>query len=332
MKSLKIVALTTLLISGLSAKNIDLVNISYDPTRGLYKEYNDAFAKYYKSKTGDTVRVKQSNGGSASQARSIIDGLEADIVTLGLEYDINAIASRSGAIVSDWRSKFPHNSAPYTTTIIFLVKKGNPKNVKDWSDLVRDDVKSITSNPKTSSSARWAYLGAWAYAQNSYGSQDKAREFVTKLYANIPILDAGARGATNTFIQRGIGDVLITSENEAYLALNELGRGRFEIVVPSYSVLVEPSVALVDKVVDKRGTREVATEYLNHLYSKEGQRIIAKHYYRPIDSEVAKEYEKNYSKLQLTTVDEAFGGWQKAQEVHFNDGGEFDKFYSKIKR
>ncbi|HWU83096.1 MAG TPA: sulfate ABC transporter substrate-binding protein [Methylophilaceae bacterium] len=310
-----------------SAKEVTLLNVSYDPTRELYQEYNSAFAKYWQAKTGDKVTIKQSHGGSGKQARAVIDGLEADVVTLALAYDIDAIHEKARLIPKDWQKRLPHNSAPYTSTIVFLVRKGNPKAIRDWDDLVKPGVAVITPNPKTSGGARWNYLAAWAYAQKKYGSEDKAKAFVGKLYKNVPVLDSGARGSTTTFIERGIGDVAISWENEAFLAQKELGPDKFEIVVPSLSILAEPTVTIVDKVVDKRKTRPVAQAYLDYLYSEEGQDIAGKHYYRPTLPSAAAKYEKQFPKLNLITIDETFGGWQKAQKTHFSDGGVFDQIY-----
>lgn len=323
--------LATLLlpISAWSA-DISLLNVSYDPTRELYKEYNEAFAKYWKAKSGDNVTVKQSHGGSGKQARSVIDGLPADVVTLALSYDIDEISAKGRLLPKDWQKRLPHNSSPYTSTIVFLVRKGNPKGIKDWDDLVKPNVAVITPNPKTGGGARWNYLAAWAYAlKNNNNSDAKAREFVTKLYKNAPVLDASARGATTTFIERGIGDVLITWENEAFLAQKELGPDKFEIIVPSISILAEPTVAVVDKTVHKRGTEAVAKAYLEYLYSEEGQDIAARNYYRPTLESVAKKYEKQYPKVNLIKIDDVFGGWPKAQKTHFVDGGVFDEIYLK---
>ena len=305
-----------------------LLNVSYDPTRELYEDYNKAFAQYWKGKTGDDVSIKQSHGGSGKQARTVIDGLPADVVTLALAGDIDAIATNGKLLPVNWQSRLPHNSSPYTSTIVFLVRKGNPKGIKDWSDLVRPGISVITPNPKTSGGARWNYLAAWAWAAKQPGGSDTtAREYIRKLFANVPVLDTGARGATTTFVQRGIGDVLLAWENEAFLSIKELGADKVEIVVPSLSILAEPPVAVVDKTVLRRGTRELATEYLNHLYSKEGQEIIARNFYRPIDPEVAARYEKQFPKLPLVTISD-FGGWAKAQKVHFADGGVFDQIYT----
>ncbi|MBL0059445.1 MAG: sulfate ABC transporter substrate-binding protein [Elusimicrobia bacterium] len=313
--------------SPLAAKEIKLLNVSYDPTRELYQEYNKAFASYWKTKTGDDVTVEQSHGGSGKQARAVIDGLDADVVTLALAYDVDAISEKAGLFPKDWQERLPSNSSPYTSTIVFLVRKGNPTGVKDWDDLIRPGVTVITPNPKTSGGARWNYLAAWGYALKKFGSEAKAMEFVGKLYKNVPVLDSGARGATVTFVERGIGDVLIAWENEAFLALEDLGKGRFEIVIPSVSILAEPPVAVVDKVVDRRGTRRVAEEYLKYLYTVEGQTIAAKHHYRPRLESVATEYSHLFPKVNLFTIDGLFGGWQKAQKTHFADGGVFDQIY-----
>jgi sulfate/thiosulfate transport system substrate-binding protein len=309
------------------AADVSLLNVSYDPTRELYAAINKAFASKYKADTGKSVEIKQSHGGSGKQARSVIDGLEADVVTLALAYDIDAIAQR-GLIAADWQKRLPNNAAPYTSTIVFLVRKGNPKGVKDWDDLAKPGLKVITPNPKTSGGARWNYLAAWGYALKKSGSEDNAREFVRALYKNVPVLDTGARGSTVTFVERGLGDVLLAWENEAYLALSEFGKDKFEIVTPSVSILAEPNVALVDKVVDKKGTRAAAETYLNFLYSPEGQEIAAKNHYRPRNPDVAKKYEDDFAKVSLFTIDEVFGGWQKAQSTHFNDEGVFDKIYT----
>jgi sulfate transport system substrate-binding protein len=307
------------------AKDVTLLNVSYDPTREFYQQYDDAFAKYWKAKSGDTVTVKTSHGGSGKQARSVIDGLDADVVTLALAYDIDAIAEKAQLLPPDWQKRLKHNSAPYTSTIVFLVRKGNPKGIKDWDDLVKPGVQVITPNPKTSGGARWSYLAAWGYAQRKSGSEAKAQEFVAQLYAHVPVLDSGARGATTTFAERGIGDVLLSWENEAILAVKELGGDKFEIVAPSTSILAEPPVAVVDKVVDKRGTRAVATAYLEYLYSAEGQDLAGKHYFRPVDAAAAAKYAKQFPQIKLFTIDEVFGGWTKAQKTHFADGGVFDR-------
>ncbi len=311
------------------AKDITLLNVSYDPTRELYVDVNKAFAAHWKAKTGDTVSVRQSHGGSGKQARSVIDGLEADVVTLALAYDIDELSAKGKLIPADWQKRLKHNSSPYTSTIVFLVRKGNPKAIKDWDDLVKPGVGVITPNPKTSGGARWNYLAAWGYALKKTGSDAKAQEFVGKLLANVPVLDAGARGSTTTFVERGIGDVLLAWENEALLALKELGPDKFDIVAPSLSILAEPPVTLVDKVVDKRGTRAVAQAYLEFLYSPEGQDLAGQNYYRPIDPTVAAKYAKQYPKVTLFNIDDVFGGWAKAQKTHFADGGSFDQVYTK---
>lgn len=306
---------------------VTLLNVSYDPTRELYKDVNQAFTKYWKEKTGQEITVRQSHGGSGKQARSVIDGLKADVVTLALAYDIDAIAEK-GLIAADWQKRFPHNSAPYTSTVVFLVRKGNPKGIKDWDDLVKPGVSVITPNPKTSGGARWNYLAAVGYALRKYdGDEAKARDFVAKLFRNVPVLDSGARGSTNTFVQRELGDVLLAWENEAILATREFGEGKFEIVLPSLSILAEPPVAVVDKVVDKQGTREVATAYLEFLYSQQAQELAAKHGYRPTLKSAADKYAKQFPKVELITIQDVFGGWQSAQKIHFADGGVFDQIY-----
>ena len=305
-----------------------LLNVSYDPTRELYQDFNAAFAKHWKSQTGETVTVQQSHGGSGKQARAVIDGLEADVVTLALAYDIDALAEKGKLIPKDWQQRLPNNSSPYTSTIVFLVRKGNPKGIKDWDDLVKPDVSVVTPNPKTSGGARWNYLAAWGYALKKHGNDEaKAREFVTKLYKNVPVLDSGARGSLTTFTEREIGDVFLSWENEAFLATRELGPDQFEVITPSLSILAEPPVTVVDKVVDKKGTRKTAETYLNYLYSPEGQNIAGKHFYRPRDPKVAAQYAGQFSKVDLFTIDEVFGGWQKAQKAHFDDGGVFDQIY-----
>jgi sulfate transport system substrate-binding protein len=310
------------------AKDIVLLNASYDPTRELYTDYNSAFAKYWKEKTGDNVTINQSHGGSGKQARAVIDGLPADVVTLALAYDIDVIAEKAKLLSADWQSRLPNNSTPYTSTIVFLVRKGNPKGIKDWDDLVRPGISVITPNPKTSGGARWNYLAAWGYAlRKDGGDETKARDFVARLYKNVPVLDSGARGATITFVERGIGDVLIAWENEAFLSVNELGKGQFEVIAPSTSILAEPPVAVVDKVANKHGTREVAQAYLQYLYSEEGQEIAAKNYYRPRLESIAARFADKFPKVKLFTIDEVFGGWQKAQKAHFADGGIFDQLY-----
>jgi sulfate/thiosulfate transport system substrate-binding protein len=308
--------------------SVTILNVSYDPTRELYQDYNAAFAKYWKAKTGQTVTIQQSHGGSGAQARSVIDGLQADVVTLGLAYDIDSISEKAKLISPDWQKRLPDNSTPYTSTIVLLVRKGNPKHIKDWDDLVKPGVSVITANPKTSGGARWNYLAAWAYALKQPGGNDaKAKDFVAQLYKNVAVLDSGSRGATTTFVERGIGDVLIAWENEAFLSVKELGPDKVEIVVPSLSILAEPPVAVVDKIVDKRGTRAVAEAYLQYLYSPEGQEIAARHFYRPRSEAVAKKYASVFPKVKLVTIDGVFGGWQNAQKTHFADGGIFDQIY-----
>ena len=329
---LKKLMLSTVLMSGLvlvaAAKDVTLLNVSYDPTRELYQDVNEAFAKSWKAKTGDKVTINQSHGGSGKQARGVIDGLEADVVTLALAYDIDAISEHGGLLARNWQTRLGQNSAPYTSTIVFLVRHGNPKGIKDWDDLVKPDVSVITPNPKTSGGARWNYLAAWGYALRKFGNSEvKAQAFVAKLFKNVPVLDSGARGSTTTFSQRGIGDVLLAWENEAYLAVKEAGPGKFEIVTPSISILAEPPVAVVDKVVDRRGTRPVAEAYLQFLYSPEGQEIAAKNFYRPRSETVAAKFASQFTKVNLFTIDEVFGGWQKAQKAHFADGGLFDRIY-----
>ena len=324
-RTLLVTIVGALMAVSLSAQTA-LLNVSYDPTRELYQDFNAAFAKYWQAKTGKTVTVRQSHGGSGAQARSVIDGLDADVVTLALAYDTDAVAA-SGLIKPDWQKRLPQNSTPYTSTIVFLVRKGNPKGIKDWGDLLKPGVQVITPNPKTSGGARWNYLAAWGYALKQPGGTDaKARDFVAALFKHVPVLDSGGRGATTTFVERGIGDVLIAWENEAYLALDEK-KGTVEIVVPSISVLAEPAVAVVDKVVDRKGTRAAAEAYLQYLYSPEGQEIAAKHHYRPRDEKVAAKYANNFAKVKLFTVDDTFGGWQKTQKTHFADGGTFDQIY-----
>ena len=330
-KTLLTIALLAIVFSAPSyAKDITLLNVSYDPTRELYKEFNVAFAKDWQAKTGDKVTVNQSHGGSGKQARAIIDGLDADVATLALAYDVDQLYEKGKLIPKDWQKRLPHNSSPYTSTIVFLVRKGNPKNIKDWNDLIKPGVAVITPNPKTGGGARWNYLAAWAYALKQNNNDDaKAKEFVGKLFKNVPVLDSGARGSTTTFVERGIGDVLITWENEAFLAKRELGPDKVDIVVPSLSILAEPTVTLVDKFADKHGTRKVAEAYLNYLYTPEGQEIAAKNFYRPTLDSVAKKYVTQFTKVNLITVDEVFGGWQKAQKTHFADGGTFDQIYAK---
>lgn len=317
-------------VPSFAAEPVTLLNVSYDPTRELYVDYNKAFAKHWKEKTGQDVSVKQSHGGSGKQARSIIDGIDADVATLALAGDIDALVKNGNHLAADWQQKLPLNSAPYTSTIVFLVKKGNPKNLKDWDDLVKPGVQVITPNPKTSGGARWNYLAAWEFAKRKNGGDEaKAKEFVKKLYENVPVLDTGARGSTITFVQRGVGDVLLAWENEAFLALKEFGPEKFEIVAPSISILAEPTVAVVDKVVDKKGTREVAQAYLEYLYSEEGQKIAARNYYRPTNDKIKAEFAQQFPQLELFTIDQAFGGWAKADKAHFADGGSFDQIYVK---
>jgi sulfate transport system substrate-binding protein len=325
-----ILALAVLLLvtGGSLAAEVTLLNVSYDPTRELYVEFNAAFARHWQAKTGDTVTVQQSHGGSGKQARAVIDGLDADVVTLALAGDIDAIAEKAQLLPPDWQKRLPHNSAPYTSTIVFLVRKGNPKGIRDWNDLVKPGVSVITPNPKTSGGARWNYLAAWGYAlKQPGGSEAKAKDFVAALYKNVPVLDSGARGSTTTFVQRGIGDVFISWENEAFLAVKEFGADKFEMVVPSLSILAEPPVTIIDKVADKRGTRKVAEAYLQYLYSPEGQDLAGKHFYRPRLEAVAKSYAKRFPQVNLFTIDELFGGWLKAQKGHFADGGIFDQIY-----
>lgn len=331
LKSLLPTLLATALIGGSAhAVDIQLLNVSYDPTRELYQDFNPLFARYWKEKTGDNVLVKQSHGGAGKQARAVIDGLEADVVTLALAYDIDEIAERTGKLPRDWQKRLPHNSSPYTSTIVFLVRKGNPKHIRDWDDLVNPGVGVITPNPKTSGGARWNYLAAWGYALKKFGgNEDKAHEFVGKLLKNVPVLDSGARGSTNTFVQRGIGDVLLAWENEAFLSINELGPDKFEIVVPSISILAEPPVTVVDGNARKRGTEKVAQAYLEYLFSPAGQKVAARHYYRPIKPELADPKDvARFPKVNLFDIG-FLGGWQAAQKKHFSDGGTFDRVYGK---
>ena len=330
----RLISAAALLVAGLGlaatlrAATVTLLNVSYDPTRELYDDYNKAFASYWKGKTGDTVVVNQSHGGSGKQARSVIDGLGADVVTLALAYDIDALAKQAQLVPADWQSRLPANSSPYTSTIVFLVRKGNPKNIRDWGDLARPGIAVITPSPKTSGGARWNYLAAWAWAlKQPGGSEATAESFVKRLYKNVPVLDSGARGATVTFVERGIGDVLLAWENEAYLAVKELGPAKFDVVAPSLSILAEPPVSIVDKVVDKHGTRAIAEEYLHYLYSKEGQEIAARHFYRPRDPEVAAKHAAQFPNIPLVTIDAVFGGWARAQAAHFADNGSFDRIY-----
>ena len=309
-----------------AGKEITLLNVSYDPTRELYQEINTAFAKAWQQKTGNSLQIQQSHGGSGKQARSVIDGLSADVVTLALAYDIDAIAEKGKLLPADWQQRLPDKSSPYTSTIVFLVRKGNPKKIKDWNDLIQPGITVVTPNPKTSGGARWNYLAAWGYAlKKNNGDESKARDFVTRLFKNVPVLDTGARGATTTFVQREIGDVLIGWENEALLSIKEIGSGKVELVAPPISILAEPPVAWVDKVVNKRGTREIAEAYLRFLYTPEGQEIAAKHFYRPRLEAVAQKYAGVFRKVELFTIDDLFGGWQKAQKTHFSDGGIFDE-------
>ena len=319
-------AILSLGIAGQALADVTLLNVSYDPTRELYQDFNAAFAKYWKNRNNEVVTIKQSHGGSGKQARSVIDGLEADVVTLALAYDVDALHEKGKLIPADWQKRLPHNAAPYTSTIVFLVRKGNPKKIRDWNDLAKPGIDVITPNPKTSGGARWNYLAAWGYALKQPGGNDAtAKDFVKKIFGNVKVLDSGARGSTTTFVERGIGDVLIAWENEAYLALKELGPDKFELVTPSLSILAEPPVAVVDKVVDKRGTRKVATAYLEYLYSPEGQTLAGDNYYRPRDAKIAARYAKQFAPVKLFTIDEVFGGWANAQKTHFADGGLFDE-------
>jgi sulfate/thiosulfate transport system substrate-binding protein len=330
-RSLFLVALTSILVLSLgqaAGPPVTLLNVSYDPTRELYQDIDKAFAAFWRAKTGQTVTINQSHGGSGKQARAVIDGLEADVVTLGLAYDIDEIAEQAKLLPADWQSRLPYHSTPYTSTIVLLVRKGNPKTIKDWNDVVRPGISVITPNPKTSGGARWNYLAAWGYAlRKSGGNERAATDFVTRLYRNVPVLDSGARGATDTFVERGIGDVLLAWENEALLAVKQVGSGEFEIVIPSESILAEPPVSLVDKVVDKRGTRQVAKAYLEFLYSPQGQEFGARHFYSPQLESVAAKYAGQFPKVKMFTVNEVAGGWQKAQQTHFADGGVFDRIY-----
>ncbi|MDR1957792.1 MAG: sulfate ABC transporter substrate-binding protein [Planctomycetaceae bacterium] len=340
--SLLLIAALSLAGTSLFAADIELLNVSYDPTRELYEQFNQAFLKHYKAETGDNVKIKQSHGGSGKQALAVIEGLEADVVTLALAYDIENIAEKSKSIPQDWQKRLPDNSTPYTSTVVFLVRKGNPKKITKWEDLLKPGVSVIAAHPKTSGVARWSYLAGWGailkqqlgdlkklndpkYANEVTAAQKKAREYTAELYRHVKVLDSGARGSTQTFVQRRIGDVLLNWENEAYLAVREYGADQFEIVVPPISILAEPPVAVIDKVVDKRGTRKAAEAYLKYLYSKEGQEIAAKNYYRPRDPEVLKKYSNNFAKVELFSIDDVFGGWQKAQKIHFSDGGVFDQ-------
>ncbi|HMO03789.1 MAG TPA: sulfate ABC transporter substrate-binding protein [Kiritimatiellia bacterium] len=327
-KTLTVLTAALLAVSA-TAKDITILNVSYDPTREFYDEFNQVFAAKWKAETGENVTIKQSHGGAGKQARAVIDGLQADVVTLALAYDIDAIAEKARLIPKEWQSRLPDNSSPYVSTIVFLVRKGNPKGIKDWGDLVKPGVSVITPNPKTSGGARWNYLAAWAYELGrNGGDQAGAQEFIRKLYKNVPVLDSGARGSTTTFVQRGIGDVFLSWENEAYLAIKEFGDD-YEVVFPSVSILAEPPVTVIDKVVDKRGTRAVAEAYLNFLYSEEGQELAAKHFYRPRLASVAAKHKQRFPDINLITIDDVFGGWQEAQATHFNDGGTFDQIYGK---
>jgi sulfate transport system substrate-binding protein len=334
-------SILTLVLAGLAASvgmaaapssAAELLNVSYDPTRELYRDINAAFARDWRAKSGQPVSIKQSHGGSGKQARSVIDGLPADVVTLALAYDIDEIASRAKLLPTNWQSRLPHNSAPYYSTIVFLVRKGNPKNIRDWNDLVRPGVRVITPNPKTSGGARWNYLAAWGYARKTYGSDAKAREYMTNLFRNVPVLDSGARGATTTFVQRGQGDVLLAWENEAVLAVNEIGKGQFDIVMPSVSILAEPPVAVIDKVADRKGTRAAAEAYLRFLYTRPAQQIIARNHYRPRDPAVAAANRRQFPPVPLFTIDRNFGGWKRVQAAHFADGAMFDQLFANAKR
>ena len=328
MKTFLKILLALLLAAAVDAKEIKLLNVSYDPTRELYQDYNAAFARYWKAKTGDNVVVAQSHGGSGKQAQSVINGLEADVVTLALAYDIDAISQQAQLLPANWQKRLPDNSTPYTSTIVFLVRKGNPKGIKDWDDLVKSNVVVVTPNPKTCGGARWNYLAAWAYALDQYGHDDaKARAFIKRLYKNVPVLDSGARGSTTTFVEREIGDVLLAWENEAHLAIKQFGVGKFDIITPPLSILAEPPVAVVDKVAKKRGTSDVARAYLEYLYSDEGQDIAGRNFYRPRSEKAAAKYASQFAPVKLVTVDEIFGGWQKAQKTHFADGGIFDQIF-----
>jgi sulfate transport system substrate-binding protein len=324
---LAVCAAIVLAVGAAQAADVNLLNVSYDPTRELYAALNKAFAARYQADTGKTIEIKQSHGGSGKQARSVIDGLAADVVTLALAYDVDAIAQH-GLLAADWQKKLPDNAAPYTSTIVFLVRKGNPKGVKDWDDLTKPGIKVITPNPKTSGGARWNYLAAWGYALKKYGTEDKARDFVRDIFKNVPVLDTGARGSTVTFVERNLGDVLLAWENEAYLALDEFGKDKFEIVAPSLSILAEPTVAIVDKVVERKGTRAAAEAYFKFIYSSEGQEIAAQNHYRPRDPAVAAKHEGDFAKVELFTIDDVFGGWKKAQAAHFDDAGSFDQIYT----
>ena len=320
-------SIVALLLAANAHADVTLLNVSYDPTRELYQQYNAAFAKHWAAQGGEAVTVNQSHGGSGKQARSVIDGLEADVVTLALAYDIDAIAEKSGLLSKDWQQAYPNNSSPYTSTIVLLVRKSNPKGIKDWDDLIRKDVSVISPNPKTSGGARWNYLAAWAYAKHKLGSESQAQDFVKKLFRNVAVLDTGARGATTTFVERGIGDVLVAWENEAYLSVKELGLDQFEIVMPSLTILAEPPVAVVSKVADRHGALKIAQAYIDYLYSKEGQEIAGRNFYRPRDPAVAAKFAATFKDAQFVTVDEEFGGWKKAQAAHFADGASFDQIF-----
>jgi sulfate/thiosulfate-binding protein len=319
----------SLLISGAAFADRTLLNVSYDPTRELYQQFNQEFVKYWKEKTGEDVKIQQSHGGAGKQARAVIDGLDADVLTLAISYDIDKIAANAKLLPTDWQKRLPNNSVPYTSTMVFLVRKGNPKGIKNWDDLVKEGVSVVTPNPKTSGGARYNYLAAWAFAEKTYGSKDAAKDFVKKLYKNVPVLDSGARGSTTTFLQRGIGDVLLTWENEAYLAIKELGKGEVEIIVPPFSILAETPVTVVDTVVDKHGTRDLAEAYLNYLYSPAGQKLAAKNFYRPTDTKVVDAADlANFPQLERVTVNQAFGGWANVQKDHFDDKAIFDQIYA----
>ena len=327
-KNLFAASLTVLgLVAISTAQDVTLLNVSYDPTRELYQEFNAAFAKHYKKETGTSVTIRQSHGGSGKQARAVIDGLDADVVTLALAGDVDALHDNGGLVPGDWQKRLPHNAAPYTSTIVLIVRAGNPKGIKDWDDLVKPGVAVITPNPKTSGGAQWNFLAAWEFSKRKYGSDDKAKEFVTKLYKNVPVLDSGARGSTTTFVQRGMGDVFISWENEAFLVQKEFGRDKYQIVVPSLSILAEPTVAVVEKVAKKKGTEAAARAYLDYLYSDEGQDIVGRNFYRPISEQAKAKYASAFPKIELFTIDKAFGGWTKAKKVHFSDGGTFDQIY-----
>ena len=330
-KTLFQISLLSLGLAAASTVSADrsLLNVSYDPTRELYQEFNQAFSKYWKDKSGETVEIKQSHGGAGKQARAVMDGLEADVLTLAITYDIDKIAEKAKLLPADWQTRLPNNSIPYTSTIVFLVRKDNPKAIKDWDDLVKEGVSVVTPNPKTSGGARYNYLAAWAFAEKKYGSKEGAKDFIKKLFQNVPVLDSGARGATTTFLQRGIGDVLLTWENEAYLAIKELGEGQVDVVVPPSSILAETPVAVVDSVVNKHGTKDLAEAYLNYLYSPVGQKLAAKHFYRPIAPEHADAQDlARFSKLELFTVKDRFGSWEAVQKEHFDDNGVFDQIYA----